>query len=1000
MNRLVRIGAAIAVAIFILAGAAATTLWVYRERVIALVLAQIDQRTGIALEPKASSIQFGGHLYVFLDDVRISRGGETIANVGSIRATLGYHSILTASGLPLYAIVVASPTFTMPDAAPAPGAIALPEAAAIERLTDTLRLLSKIARRVDLTGGSVATTSGAMVANAIELSAFYRRSEPGIWRVGFSATARTPDLNRSKIAGKLALGRGADTPAGQAAEAKIWVWDLPIRGARAQGLELTGDLQTLTALKIHDDGSISGSTDIEAHRVAVSGAALSAPIAMGDYSARAEFEISARMCTISRLIVKQVDATMLSASSELSEPFGNNPRLTISIGELAFELARLKQQLLAMRNLPAGAADWLKRLGSGSLRVMGASIAAPIGEIKLAPLDAIFKNLSISASLEGAGFILPSDTKLPAITAINAAIKYERGAITIAQGSASVGSSPLSKIALFADLSRGLENAPYKLSFAADANLDELHPAFAAFLDASNVPNRDHLLNLGGKVGIEARLSGVISTAAMRAPSDYEVGVEANGAVVMIAGAPGPVQFRRGTVVLRPKTIAFKSLVIGATGGDARVDGEVDVSGGGANLRNLEVEFHQMPSETWFGLLIDPSDLSVKGPIGGRVVLNGDPRVAGDFSGDGKLTISSGSVQFNFLRAPLDVQGMTIELRERRMLVAMPAARLQGSAIDWRLTVPDIDHPSVRMDVNADRLDIEVMKFIRMPWSPATPPIHFPIPISGHIEARAAHLAALPMDQTSADFTRDPSGDWRVYNLHAASFKGRIDTEFKGRGPDNWIQIKGKVAGMDTASIFLMNPARTESPVSGRLSAAFDLWADTDLDFYNTMTGNIAITMRDGTLNRFTLLSRMLGLMDVKNWLTANVTDPRKTGVPFHSIIADFKGNGGVFYTNNFVLDGPVMDITAAGSVKMAESALDMEVALLPFDTVDWALNHIPLIGKRIGSGTGKLITAYFHVTGPVSDPSITPKPLTSLANFVMKTLGMPINLIRPDTIK
>jgi hypothetical protein len=72
---------------------------------------------------------------------------------------------------------------------------------------------------------------------------------------------------------------------------------------------------------------------------------------------------------------------------------------------------------------------------------------------------------------------------------------------------------------------------------------------------------------------------------------------------------------------------------------------------------------------------------------------------------------------------------------------------------------------------------------------------------------------------------------------------------------------------------------------------------------------------------------------------------------------------------------------------------------MFPFDTVDWVLNHIPLIGERIG-GENKLVAAYFSVKGPVSDPTILPKPITSVAEFVKKTLGMPINILRPNTIK
>jgi uncharacterized protein YhdP len=186
----------------------------------------------------------------------------------------------------------------------------------------------------------------------------------------------------------------------------------------------------------------------------------------------------------------------------------------------------------------------------------------------------------------------------------------------------------------------------------------------------------------------------------------------------------------------------------------------------------------------------------------------------------------------------------------------------------------------------------------------------------------------------------------------------------------------------------------------GHLFLAADLWGNTDTNFFETLAGDMTITVRDGTLNKFTLLSRLLSFIDIKNWLSAQIPDPRVAGVPFKTIFTDFKGKGGLFYTDNFVLKGPVMDITASGSVQFGADMLDMEVGMFPFDTVDWVLNHIPLIGERIGSGTGKMVAAYFHVKGPVSDPSIVPKPLSSVTNFIKKTLGMPINIIRPNTIK
>ena len=256
------------------------------------------------------------------------------------------------------------------------------------------------------------------------------------------------------------------------------------------------------------------------------------------------------------------------------------------------------------------------------------------------------------------------------------------------------------------------------------------------------------------------------------------------------------------------------------------------------------------------------------------------------------------------------------------------------------------------------------------------------------------------MTDMKTDFTRSPAGDWHVYNLSATAYRGKMKLDLAGRAPDNWMHMTGSATDMDPAPLFMLGGKNTQSPLLGHLFLAIDLWANTDTNFFETLAGDMSVTVRDGTLNKFTLLSRLLSFIDIKNWLSAQIPDPRVNGIPFKTIITDFKGKSGLFYTDNFVLQGTVMDITANGSIQFGAGALDMQVGMFPFDTVDWVLNHIPLIGERIGSGTGKLVAAYFHVSGPVSDPSITPKPITSVAEFVKKTLGMPINLIRPNTIK
>jgi uncharacterized protein YhdP len=210
----------------------------------------------------------------------------------------------------------------------------------------------------------------------------------------------------------------------------------------------------------------------------------------------------------------------------------------------------------------------------------------------------------------------------------------------------------------------------------------------------------------------------------------------------------------------------------------------------------------------------------------------------------------------------------------------------------------------------------------------------------------------------------------------------------------------GKVQNFNAASMFLLNKTVTHAPLTGHLDLTGDLWADTDADFFATMAGTMIMKLRDGNLDKFTLLSRLLEFIDLRSWITAKVPDPRTSGLQFRTVAADFKGRGGVFYTDDLVLDGPVIDIVANGNLNLDQSTMDMKIGMIPFNTVNWALSHIPLVGNNVAGSTKSIISAYFNARGPITNPRVTPAPITSVAEIFKKTLGLPINLIKPNTIK
>jgi uncharacterized protein YhdP len=356
-------------------------------------------------------------------------------------------------------------------------------------------------------------------------------------------------------------------------------------------------------------------------------------------------------------------------------------------------------------------------------------------------------------------------------------------------------------------------------------------------------------------------------------------------------------------------------------------------------------------------------------------------------------------VQFGFLRSPILVHPAIMTIRDRTLTVSMPAAELEKSPVDFNIAVADISHPSIRIDAKAQKLDVEVMKFVRLPWMPPTPTHPPKIPISGHVEVREANLETFVMTSGKTDF-KYHNGDWSLDNLTASSFGGHIAINVVGRQKDDWIHMFGRIMNMNVASLFLLSRKITRAPMSGHLDVTGDLWADTDSDFFATMSGTTVLKMRDGNLDKFTLLSRVLELIDLRSWITAKIPDPRVSGIQFRTVTADFKGDGGVFYTDDLLLDGPAIDIVASGNVNLGTSTLDMKIGMIPFSSVSWLLSNIPLVGKNVAGGTKSIISAYFNARGPISNPHVTPAPITSVAELLKKTLGLPINLIRPDTIK
>ena len=998
MRLVVRIAMITAAFVALLFVSAVLLVYFNQDRLIVAVLASVKQQTGIDIIPASGHLHVRSHLIVELDHPRVMSGNRAIVSLERVRAVVSFRSIFT-HGLPLRELDLERAVLTAPFDATAVkhGPLPRPDREMIDQTLARLGDLARISRRLVITDLELRDRSGILLLRNADLAAYHRRATPNLWTIGFKTDCEFPKIRGARAAGDFELGEGGSLPATQVLAGTFWFWQLPLQHLTIGNIEADGQSEGHVKFSIAHDGAIEGVAAIGLKALTIRSPDLSAPLDLGAYALEARFSTSSERVAISNASLTHEGKPLGSAQGYIQRPYEPNPAVGVGIAELNFAWKDIPASVRSLKRMPQELEVLVRQVKSGQIEIEKASLDSSLIALENISLESVLAKLSVNATLTELSFATPLEAQLPDVTGASVQILFAKQTLSLLQGSLKIGNSEVHDIGARIDLSQGLDEVPYQISMKGDLDLAELRPATVKLLDSLNVHERDRLTAVTGTAHVDLDASGKLRKNLPTRPEKYLVKIEPHSVTVGFRGAPGPIGVASGTIIVQPEMIRLEKVSARATGGTADFDGELRIGKAGMQTRGLRIDMPQMPIERWLEGLVDPDDFSAEGNVGGEIVITGD--LQNGFLANGKITLLSGRVQFGFLRSPIFVHPAIVTIRDRTLVVSMPAAELETSPIDFNITVTDLRTPSIRIDANVQRLDVEVLKFVRLPWLPPTPTHPPKIPISGHIDAREANLESFAMKNAKTDF-KYRNGDWSVDNLTASAMDGHLSLNIVGRQKDDWIRLFGRAQNMSAASLFLLSRKVTRSPISGRLDLTADLWADTDSDFFATMAGTAILKLRAGNLDRLTLLSRLLELIDLRSWITAQVPDPRVSGLQFRTLTADFKGSDGIFYTDDLLLDGPVIDIVASGNVNLDQSTLDMKIGMIPFNTVNWLLSSIPIVGKNVAGGTKSIIAAYFNVRGPISDPSVTAAPITSVAELLKKTLGLPINLIRPDTIK
>jgi len=1001
-----RIAALLTALLVIIAGGLSLLVYRNRDRLVRLTLARVDAATGTHIAIAGSSVELRSHLVVLLDQPRIFRDGVEVAHLKRLVAWVSYHNLIHSRGLPLRFLRAEQPVLTVPAEMLAGGAAAIP------RLNDQLRksiaqafaMLSGVTRQLEIDDATVSVAGGRPIASAVTLRAYHRRAHAERWYVHFEGDWMAAPAAGLRLGGVVAFGRDRRLPEDVILHGELRGGDQARRTLSLGTTVLEERSSGGIKFALHRDGRLSGEVSALVRQVEIRGPRLASAIAPGDFALRFSFNASSARFDVPTLTIARNQAPILDASGGLDDPYGADPMLTVRMRELRAELAALRKFVADVRSLPKSIAAIDNAIQGGELIIDQAELSTPLSALRSSPATVLRRHLSASGKLAAVAFNLPSAWGVPPVSQFGGKVTYTRGTLALAEGAARIGQSTLSAVSGRADLARGVKRIDYVLEAKGELAAEQVYAAALKNAPALAKLASQSVSSVAGEASLDLKSSGTLVAAKPHGPNALIVQLRPHPLRVAFKALPRPLEFSAGQVTIVPTTVRIERLLVQAAnggaggGGSLIVNGNLSRRGQGLMARNLSVEVRNLSAQRWLPLLVDSSDLALQGNINGTVFVAGAAAAKPAYRVTGRLELGRGQLQFGFLRAPIKLDSATVALDGRGMKIQIPSASIEQAPIDLSIALRDFSHPELELNAVAQRLDLSVMKFIRLPWSPPTPVMMFKIPVTGYLGARKARLARLEMSDVGTNYRYD-HGAWQVRSFKAEALGGHIAMEISGRQKDDWIHMQGQLTQIDGASLMRLIKDSGRPELTGKIDVSGDLRADTNNDFFTTLAGKLAINAEKGVIAKFRLLSIILGMIDLKSWLTAQVPDPRVAGLPFDTLAGNFVGHDGVFHTDDLAIKGPVMDMGAQGTVNVGEGTMDMTIEMVPFNTINWLVTKIPLLGEHLAAGT-TLFAAYFAVRGPMSDPHVSVKPITSVAELVKKTLGLPINIIRPNTVR
>ncbi len=154
-----------------------------------------------------------------------------------------------------------------------------------------------------------------------------------------------------------------------------------------------------------------------------------------------------------------------------------------------------------------------------------------------------------------------------------------------------------------------------------------------------------------------------------------------------------------------------------------------------------------------------------------------------------------------------------------------------------------------------------------------------------------------------------------------------------------------------------------------------------------SLQGRVSFDLKNGRINTGRLLNGTIQLFGITADPVKTAERSRQPNTGYLQIFGDFSLTNGVARTENFLYEEKGQRMSLVGAFDLNASRMGTVVGVAPFRRVGRIIKKIPILGPIVTGGEeGSLITTYYKVEGPFSDPRIESVPLQSVSKKVLGT--------------